>query len=84
MDLAGGLVPTAASIDLPVVPGTISGGKGYGDIECIRLSFNGVGGLDGDIDNVKLTQVPEPATLALMGLGLAGIGYKRHRSKKAA
>jgi len=27
--------------------------------------------------------VPEPATLALMGLGLAGIGYRRLRSKKA-
>ena len=28
--------------------------------------------------------VPEPTTFALMSLGLAGIGYKRHCSKKAA
>ena len=30
------------------------------------------------------SRVPEPTTLALMSLSLAGIGYKRHRSKKAA
>jgi len=28
--------------------------------------------------------VPEPTTLLLMSLGLAGIGYRRHRSKKVA
>ena len=28
--------------------------------------------------------IPEPATLTLIGLGLAGIGYRRHRSKKVA
>jgi hypothetical protein len=33
---------------------------------------------------VVTSAVPEPATLALMGLGLAGIGYRRQRSKIAA
>jgi hypothetical protein len=30
--------------------------------------------------HVSLSQVPEPATLALFGLGLAGIGYQRRRT----
>lgn len=30
------------------------------------------------------SSIPEPTTLALMGLGLAGIGYGRRRSKKVA
>ena len=46
----------------------------------MALSFAGLGAsnsLGGFIDNVRLQAVPEPATLAIFGLGLAGIAASR-------
>ena len=36
------------------------------------------------VDEFKRTRIPEPTTLILTGIGLSGIGYSRHRSKKTA
>jgi hypothetical protein len=48
-------------------PGLISNGDGTG----VKIYY----------DNIRLTVVPEPATVALAGLGLAGIGLISRRRK---
>jgi hypothetical protein len=58
------------------ITGCASGGYDQG----VRIGAGGTGGSGGEIVN----SVPEPATLAILGIGLAAIGYTRRRKQQVA
>jgi len=69
---------TGVSIALP----SFGGLPGFSDIVAVRVDILGVADLDFSIDNI--TVVPEPSSIALMGLGLVGLGWRARRRRKSA
>ena len=71
-----GVLGTSASIML-----ALPGGVDYSQLTGARVDITGVTELDGEIDNFKLTDAPEPATLGLLAAGLLGLGAARRRRR---
>jgi hypothetical protein len=58
---------------------SFSGSTDFTHVTNLSLDFIGNKGWDGQFQLLTTNQIPEPATLGLIGLGLAGIGYRKRK-----
>lgn len=87
LKFADGTFSDAISINSPLQNNNLAYISIFSDVffqDAILTFDNGSGTNDGwGIDDVTVAQVPEPGTLALLGLGLAAVGIRRTRKNKS-
>jgi hypothetical protein len=60
---------------------TYAGGQRYSDASGGTVDWSPLSNWDFSLKTYVTTQVPEPTTLALLSLGLIGLGFTRRRMK---